>query len=257
MNKIKISLLHLSPITGDLTHNKEMLLQSLKYCADIKSDWVITPELWLTGYSFQKIIGTDWITIQPDLWTTSICNLVKELNINLFLSLPEKDSLSGLFHNTIFVINRTGEIIGKYRKIKVLPQSEGWSTPGDIIETIDVDSTAVGIMVCADAYRNKIADEYASKGARLLISPSAWGPGDCAPNGEWEQRSLETGMPVIVCNRTGTDLGNIDWTGSESVVACKGKRLLTGISGTSTVFSFNMDLNTNEILSKQFEKHLI
>ena len=122
MNKIKISLLHLAPSTGQLESNKALLLQSLKLCAQMKSDWVISPELWVCGYSFERMIGSDWITHQPDTWMQELCSNMPTWNFNLFLSMPEKDNSTNQLHNTVFVINREGSIIGNYRKIKVLPQ---------------------------------------------------------------------------------------------------------------------------------------
>tara|TARA_B100000029_G_scaffold173533_1_gene170105 strand:- start:18903 stop:19679 length:777 start_codon:yes stop_codon:yes gene_type:complete len=252
MNKLKISLLHLGPTTGELENNKKLLLKSLELCSQIKSDWVISPELWVCGYSFERIIGKEWINVQPDQWMNMLCSEVSQRNFNLFLSMPEKDPYSNLLHNSVFVINRKGQIIGKYRKIKVLPQSEGWSSPGNEIKSIVVDAEKVGILICADAYRPQLADEYHKQEVTILICPSAWGPGDCAPNGEWELRSQEVGVPLIVCNRTGTDLDVVDWTGSESIVAIEGQRVLSASPQESTILSFDIDIDNREILSDEF-----
>ncbi|MFL2644323.1 MAG: carbon-nitrogen hydrolase family protein [Dehalococcoidia bacterium] len=252
MNKIKISLLHLAPITGQLESNKALLLQSLKLCAQMKSDWVISPELWVCGYSFERMIGSDWITHQPDTWMQELCSNMPTWNFNLFLSMPEKDNSTNQLHNTVFVINREGSIIGNYRKIKVLPQSEGWSSPGEEIKSISVDRIPVGILICADAYRPQISNEYHKQGVKALICPSAWGPGDCAPNGEWEQRSLEVDVPLIVCNRTGKDLDVVDWRGSDSIVAEKGERILSAAPDDSTILTFEIDMDSGSILSKEF-----
>lgn len=249
---MKISLLHLSPITGDLEYNKTLFLKSLDLCSQIQSDWVISPELWICGYSFERIIGKDWIKHQPDEWMTELCTKMSQLSFTLFLSMPEKDSSTGLLHNSVFVINAEGQILGKYRKIKVLPQSEGWSSPGEDINPIIIDDIPVGVLICADAYRSQISGEYLKQGVKALICPSAWGPGDCAPNGEWEQRSAETNIPIIVCNRTGKDLNVVDWTGSESIVAVGGARMLTASPEESTVLTFEIDILSGQVLSEEF-----
>ena len=254
MNKIQISLLHLAPRTGDLEYNKILLMQSLELCAQIKSDWVITPELWVCGYSFERVIGKDWIASQPDPWVTDLCSNMPAWNFNLFLSMPEKDTSTNLLHNTVFVIDRTGQIIGKYQKIKVLPQSEGWSSPGTEVKSILVDNTLTGILICADAYRSQISDQYKQQKVKLLICPSAWGPGDCAPNGEWEQRSGELHVPLIVCNRTGKDLNVVDWTGSESIVAANGNRVLSASPENSTILTFELDIESGKVVSEQFHQ---
>ena len=89
---------------------------------------------------------------------------------------------------------------------------------------------------------------------KLLICPSAWGPGDCAPNGEWEQRSGELHVPLIVCNRTGKDLNVVDWTGSESIVAENGNRVLSASPENSTILTFELDIESGKVVSERFHQ---
>ena len=85
--------------------------------------------------------------------------------------------------------------------------------------------------------------------AKLLISIAAWPPGECGPNGEWELRSKETGLPLLCCNRTGYEPG-IDFSKSESVVIANGKRILTFSSPKSTIFFVDMNLEYMQFLYK-------
>lgn len=123
--------------------------------------------------------------------------LVKSINTNVFLGCPEKSHNAELY-NSVFVINRKGNLIGRQRKVSNI--SDNWSNTGTVIEPIEVESVNVGVMICADAYTKNVANTLFTK-----IAPSAWGPGLHGPNGEWEQRSIDTGLPIFVCNRTGED----------------------------------------------------
>jgi hypothetical protein len=69
-------------------------------------------------------------------------------------------------------------------------------------------------------YSKRLVDETAIQEVDLLVSSAAWAPGHHGPNGEWERASLETGRPVLVCNRTGVDA--MDFRGSRSVAAVGG-----------------------------------
>lgn len=81
------------------------------------------------------------------------------------------------------------------------------------------------MLICADAYPERIAADLARQGAKVLLSPAAWGPGMHGPNGEWEQRSRDTGLCFLVCNRTGG--GEIvNFEGSSSVVVFNGRRII-------------------------------
>ena len=159
------------------------------------------------------------------------CGLVRESGITVFLSHPELDPASGRMYNTVFIINPDGEIVGRHRKIKTLGGAEAWSTAGWKISPYELDGVQAGVLICADAYKNDVAEVLVSKGAQVLVSPVSWGPGGCGPDGEWEARSVQTGLPIMVCNRTGTEPDELDYTLAESVVAQSGRRLLEATSG--------------------------
>ena len=59
----------------------------------------------------------------------------------------------------------------------------------------------------------------------MLVSLAAWGPGMHGPNGEWEQRSMDTGLCFLVCNRTGGG-AIVNFEGSSSVVVFNGRRIV-------------------------------
>ena len=254
MRRLRISLLHLAPVPYDVQHNRLLVESALKIAASHGADWAITPELCVSGYLFVEHIGTDWILPQPDEWMQGICRLVKERDLTVFLAQPERDPESGKLYNTVFIINPQGEITGRHHKIKVLHGAEAWSSPGHKNEPLDVDGMKVGILVCADGYKNQIAQELKDKGARILVSPAAWGPGDCAPDGEWEQRTVDTGLPIMVCNRSGGEGEDLDYRQAESAVAQNGRRLLTGTCDRSVILSFDWDMDGMELLSKDFDR---
>ena len=91
----------------------------------------------------------------------------------------------------------------------------------------------------------------------MLVSPVSWGPGGCGPDGEWEARSVQTGLPIMVCNRTGTEPDELDYTLAESVVAQSGRRLLEATSDRSVVLTFDWDMDTMTLLSDDFERNYL
>ena len=254
MRKLRISFLHLAPITADIHHNRKLVEAAVKIAAREGADWAITPELCIPGYRFREQVGTDWILPQPDEWMQGFCRLVKHHRLTAFLSHPERDRGTGKLYNSVFVINPEGAIIGAHRKIKVLGGSEARSSPGQTTNPIQCDGMKVGILVCADAYTNEIVQELTDKGAQMLVSPVAWGPGQCAPKGEWEQRTIDTGLPIMVCNRSGLENEGLDYRLAESMVAQNGQRLLSGVSDRSVVFSFDWDMDAMTLLSEDFHR---
>ncbi len=253
MRKIRMALLHLLPIVGDIQYNQDLIERAVKQAANQKVDWVLTPELAVSGLQFSRKIGTDWIKKQPDEWMSHFCAFVKSINTNVFLGCPERDD-DGKLYNSVFVINRNGDLIGRQRKHATI--SDGWCQPGTTIETIDLDGIKVGTMICADAYTDKIANTLLAKGAEIIVAPSSWGPGLHGPNGEWEQRSIETGLPLFVCNRTGEDETVAFWE-AESMILKNGKRLLSHKSEQSAILTFDWNVEKNELISSEFQVEYI
>ncbi|NQW23532.1 MAG: carbon-nitrogen hydrolase family protein [SAR202 cluster bacterium] len=254
MRKLRISFLHLAPVTGDIDNNRKLVERGVTVAAEHGAQWVVTPELCIPGYLFMEKMGTDWIVPQPDPWMNGFLGLVKQHALTVFLSHPERDTASDKMYNTVFVIDKNGEIIGKHRKVKALGGAESWSTSGWKIDPIECDGIMTGILICADGYKNEIAQVFKDKGAQLLISPVAWGPGHCGPDGEWEARSADTGLPMMVCNRSGNEDGELDYSLAESVVTQNGKRILEATSDRSVVLSFDWDIDSMSMLSDDFDR---
>jgi len=159
----------------------------------------------------------------------------------LFVGFAERDASSGKLHNSVAVIDRSGTLLGAYRKQRVHGGAESWSSPGGGGAPFVVDDIPVGVLICADTYKPEPAAAYREQGAAILLAPSNWPPIDgMGPGDLWEQRSAETGLPLIVANRTGRE-PELDFSAGESVVAAGGKRRFAFSTGQSRLFYVDWD----------------
>ncbi len=252
---LRIALLHLAPRPADLAYNRRLLEHALVTAAEWHAAWVLTPELSITGYTFADAIGTDWIVPQPDPWMKEVGKLTARLNVTVFLSVPERDHHTQKLHNSVCVIAPDGTLIGCHRKINTLRVgSESWSTPGEQVTPLPVSPfDRVGILICADAFSPAIPQSLKTQGAQLLISSAAWAPGLHGPNGEWERCTRDTGLPLLVCNRTGPDR-TLDFTEAQSVVVKGGRRLLSMSSKHSAIFLIDWNVETHDLASREYQK---
>ncbi len=248
---LRISLLHIAPVPGNLLYNRRLLAQAIKRAAEKGADWAVSPELAVSGYQFSRLVGTDWIAPQPDSWMREFCQLVNRLQITVFVGGPERDRQTDKLYNSVFLINSTGELLGKHRKINTRPDL--WATPGETILPIQWQTLKVGLLICADAYTRQVTETLKRQGTQILVSSAAWGPGLHGPEGEWEQRTRETGLPLIVCNRTGKE-ETLDFMQAESLVIKDGRRLLAYRSDRSVVLTFDWDVDTMCPLSSEFQR---
>jgi N-carbamoylputrescine amidase len=246
MPSLRIAFLHLAPSWRDLQANRRLVDRAVTTAAAHGATWILTPELCICGYDFTDALGTAWIVPPPDPWMASLCQRAADLGVTVFLSHPERDAQSGQCYNTLFVIAADGRIVGKHRKIRTLSGAEGWSSPGQVVAPVLVPPVGqVGLLICADAYTPEIATRLKSQGAQLLVSAAAWGPGLHGPHGEWERCTRETGLPLLVCNRTGIDR-TLRFTAAESLVVQDGQRLCAFTSARSALFLIAWDLETRQ-----------
>ncbi|MFT5578762.1 MAG: putative amidohydrolase [Paraglaciecola psychrophila] len=206
---VSIGIIHMAPIRAsslaDITTNANTIVRAMTAAKANGAQWVMTPELALTGYKFKYSLGVDWIKPGADQWTQQLQRAADTLNMVLFLSHLEQDPVTLDRHNTLFVINRQGAIIARHRKINTLPGSESWSTPGRQATVASVDGLTVGLLICADAWPAQHAQSLSTQGADMLLSSANWAPGLYGPGDSWEQRVTETGLALVVNNRTGIE----------------------------------------------------
>lgn len=244
---LKIALLHINPQLGALENNCRLIEFAMREAAAMGAKWLVTPELCLSGYRFDLLIGTDWIKPGPDQWVQHLQKVAAELQVTLFLGHLEQNETTSQRHNTVFVINEQGEIVGRHQKINTIPISEAWSQPGKEASPIQIGDINVGVLICADAWPPHHATTLKEKGAELIISCANWAPGKYGPKECWKKRSLETGLPLFVCNRTGVER-HIDMTNAESVVASNGRHLVSHSSENSSLLLVDWDRSKKQLV---------
>ena len=175
--------------------------------------WLLTPELAVPGYTFAHTRGLGWLDA-PDPELAAYRTLLAELELVAFLGTAIRDGTAR--HNTVLALDR-GALAGRQDKVLVLPgRTEGWATPG-APQVVLVDGVRVGLLICADAWKAEGVQALVAQGAEVLLSAAHWTPGFHGPEGTWEARSAESGLPLVVCNCAGAD----------TVVALGGQRVLS------------------------------
>jgi predicted amidohydrolase len=101
MNQIKISLLHLALKAGALAENYDLLARGIHAASALQADWVVAPELCISGYEFTDAIGTEWIAAHPDRWTLRICELASKLKLTILFGHVESEATGQLYNIAI------------------------------------------------------------------------------------------------------------------------------------------------------------
>ncbi len=194
--------------------------------------------------------------------------LAKTLGIVIVISLFEKRA-PGLYHNTAVVLERNGEIAGKYRKMHI-PDDPGYYekfyfAPGDLGFTpIKTSAGILGVMICWDQWYPEAARLMALAGADMLVYPTAigWAPKEKVEEKNRQldawvtiQRShaIANGIPVISVNRTGFEQSpsgkkgeGIQFWGNSFIAGPQGEFIARAGSDKEEVIVADIDLARNE-----------
>ncbi len=204
----------------------------LKDAADKGVQVACLPELFLTDYFCQRLDDSMFDLAEPVDGPTNqaLAAIAKDTGMVIVSSIFEK-AASGLYYNTAVVIEKTGEIVGTYRKMHIphdpLFEEKYYFTPGDQgFKAHETSAGKLGTLVCWDQWYPEGARLTAMQGADVLFYPTAigWHPSEKAEWGEsqveaWEtiQRSHAIANGVYVCavNRIGHEIPSSGGDGIE------------------------------------------
>lgn len=110
----------------------------------------------------------------PGPFSDCLCSLARQYGIWLCAGLTERTDAGN--YNTALLIDGSGNIIGKHRKINLLTVEFPFYGVGQKLEVFDTPFGKVGMNICADNYMDAIDIGHclARMGAQLILSPSSW-----------------------------------------------------------------------------------
>lgn len=196
----------------------------------------------------------------PGPTTEALGKVARQKKIVIIASLFEKRA-AGVYHNTAVIIDTSGKITGKYRKMHIpddpLYYEKFYFTPGDLgFQTHDTTYGKIGALVCWDQWFPEAARLTALSGAQFIFYPTAigWLPEEeeemnLAQHSAWEtiQRAhaIANGVYVIVVNRVGKE-GKLNFWGQSFVADPFGRIIAKSSSDKEEVLVVDCDLDKIE-----------
>lgn len=249
--------------------NISRLTTKIRQIADKGAELIVLQELHNGLYFCQTedVNIFDLAETIPGPSTDHFGRLAKELGVVIVLSLFEKRA-AGLYHNTAVVIEKTGEIVGKYRKMHIPDDpayyEKFYFTPGDLgFHPIGTSVGKLGVLVCWDQWYPEAARLMALAGAEVLIYPTAIG-WESSDSEEEKKRQLNAwitvqrghavanGIPVIAVNRVGFEpdplkqTGGITFWGNSFVCGPQGEMIYQGSNDMEEMEIIDIDRTRTE-----------
>lgn len=167
---LRVAMLQMDVVDGDLAENMRRAERSIRESASLKADLVCLPEAADFGWLYQK--ARDDAHPIPGRYTGFLSTLAQELNVWISAGCLEK--AVDKTYNAAVLIDPTGAIVLKHRKISTLPELTAHLYDAGNAQDIDVVDTEfgrVGITICADNFDLAHPQKVADRGAWLLIAP--------------------------------------------------------------------------------------
>jgi N-carbamoylputrescine amidase len=225
--------------------NRMFIASEIKKLAQQGAQLIVLQELH-NGLYFCQTENVDKFELAesiPGVSTDYFGRIAKENQVVIVLSLFEKRA-PGLYHNTAVVIEKNGEIAGKYRKMHIPDDpayyEKFYFTPGDLgFQPIQTSLGKLGVLVCWDQWYPEAARSMALNGAEILIYPTAigWESSDTKEEKQRQQQAWVTiqrshavanGLPVVAVNRVGHEL---DESGITNGIQFWGNSFVAGPQG--------------------------
>ena len=181
---------------------------------------ICLPELFKTQYFCQSedVTNFDHAETIPGPTTNALSKVAKGKEVVVVVPIFEKRA-SGVYHNSLVVINSDGELTGTYRKMHI-PDDPGYYekfyfTPGDLgYKSFKTNHGDVGTLICWDQWYPEAARLTSLQGASVIFYPTAigWHPHEKAKYGKKQFESwmivqrghaIANGIYVAAVNRIG------------------------------------------------------
>lgn len=230
----RVVIVQLAPRLGDVEHNLKLVEHGLERAREHKAEFVVFPELALTGYFLKDMVST--VALRRD--SAEIARLAALSRGLEFIVGAVEESDDFRFFNSAFYF-RDGQLAHIHRKVYLptygLFDEARYLARGDRIRCFSSALGRTAVLICEDLWHPSTAYIAALDGALAIVCPSS-SPLRGISEGKdhddnaayWELLNsvyAQTfGVFVLYANRVGFEDGVGFWGGSEIVSPC-GRRL--------------------------------
>ncbi|MFT5288187.1 MAG: putative amidohydrolase [Planctomycetota bacterium] len=205
-------------VSGDFEEGLAAVDRALGLAAEAGAEIACLPETCLFGWVNPEAHGqADSI---PGRTTEILGEMARRHGLMIAVGLCETDGQQ-LFDSAV-LIDRNGKLLMRHRKVNILtelmdpPYTPGPNAMGSVVDT---RFGRIGMLVCADTFKDELVADIAAGQPDLVLVPYGW----AAPAEQWPDhgRSLHSwvahtarraGAPVVGVDGTGS-IGHGPWTG--------------------------------------------
>ncbi|MCS4538379.1 MAG: carbon-nitrogen hydrolase [Thaumarchaeota archaeon] len=243
----------------DVEANLSNALEKINSAVSKGAQIICLPELFRSFY-FPQSEDIEQFSLAesiPGETTEKLSKVAKAKKIVIIAPIFEKRA-SGVYHNSVVIIDGDGKIVGKYRKMHIPDDpcfyEKFYFAPGDLgFQNFNTKYGKIGLLICWDQWFPEAARLTALQGAQIIFYPTAIGWHDSEKKSvaeaqlqAWEtvQRghAIANGVFVAAVNRVGRE-GSLTFWGSSFVSSPFGEVLARANRNEEEVLIVKCDLD--------------
>ena len=138
---LTLALVQFEPTLGDLPTNLDRVLALTGDAAGQKADFVIFPELALTGYN-QELLGNKLVELAltpADEPIQQLAQAAGQHNVYLVVGFIERRTIPGVVYNSIVICGPDGSVLRTYAKSHLFSNENLYFRPGPSLNVLQVE----------------------------------------------------------------------------------------------------------------------
>lgn len=187
---VRIAMCQILCLDGDRSGNFVRIENAIREAKDADADIACFPETailgWVNPDAHERacpIPGDD---------SNRLSRLAQKYAIYICIGLAEKED--DHLYDSVILIDDNGKILLKHRKINILTElMMPPYTPGGDLGIIETKFGKIGLMICADTFKEDLLLQMAALKPDLVLVPYGW----AAPEKQWPQHGKQLEDTVI------------------------------------------------------------
>ena len=168
---LRVYLAQLNATAGDVEGNINLLRESRKKAFQNKSDVLLAPEMFISGYPIDDLV------LRKEFLNSiekEIISLAKETNDGgpaIIVGAPRIND--NKLRNSVYVLDE-GKILGIRDKAKLPNEDEFYDNrqfiPGDLPGPVSIRGVRIGLPICQDLWDSEVCECLVEAGAEIILS---------------------------------------------------------------------------------------
>ncbi|HET7559499.1 MAG TPA: carbon-nitrogen family hydrolase [Limnochordia bacterium] len=223
---MRISLIQMPVKSGAVRENLACAAHHLDEAIRRRSEFILLPEMWSTGFAYREFPGLAQEALPETL--RLLQSTARKAGAWVSGTLPEVEGKK--VYNTMFWLDPTGRIAGRYQKVHLFPPmgEDERLAPGRRLLTVETPFGRLGGCICFDIRFPELARRLAIEGAKLLAVPAQF---PHPRRDHWltllKARAIENQCFVAAANIVGRD-GRLEFFGASRLIDPWGEEIAGG-----------------------------